>query len=152
MSGCGSAPRQPEPRAETPPPVAKAPARAQTPAPAPRTSRGGGYYLDDGPGDSPPPDLDAVPEPVPQLEPLHRAAMRPYVVLGHSFGGAEAVTFASTYSTEVDGLMLVDASPPTWPEAVCSVPAYAAGCALMRNPTQDAEQLDVFPAFERAAS
>ena len=85
MSGCGSAPRQPEPRAESPPPVAKAPAHAQTPAPAPRTSRGGGYYLDDGPGDSPPPDLDAVPEPVPQLEPLHRAAMRPYVVLGQSF-------------------------------------------------------------------
>ena len=91
MSGCGSAPRQPEPRAERPPQVARAPApapaRAQTPAPvpAPRAPRGGRYYLDDGPGDSPPPDLDTIPEPVPQLEPLHRAAMRPYVVLGQSF-------------------------------------------------------------------
>jgi rare lipoprotein A len=57
------------------------------PAPTPtlRAPRGGGYYLDDGPGDSPPPDLDSIPEPVPQLEPLHRAAMRPYVVLGQTF-------------------------------------------------------------------
>ena len=60
----------------------------------------------------------------------------PFVVVGHSFGGAEAVTFASTYSDEVDGLMLVDASPTTWPDTVCSVPAYAGGCALMRDPTQ----------------
>jgi rare lipoprotein A len=47
--------------------------------------RGGAYYLDDGPGDSPPADLDSIPEPVPQLEPLHRGAMRPYVVLGQQF-------------------------------------------------------------------
>ena len=91
LSGCGSTPRQPEARqpearAERPPPVAKAPsARPQAPTPAPRTSRGGGYYLDDGPGDSPPPDLESIPEPVPQPEPLHRATMRPYVVLGQSF-------------------------------------------------------------------
>ena len=72
----------------------------------------------------------------------------PFVVVGHSFGGAEAVTFASTHSDEVDGLMLVDASPTTWPDTVCSVPAFAGGCALMRDPTQDIERLDVFPAFE----
>ena len=76
----------------------------------------------------------------------------PFFAVGHSFGGAQAVTFASTYSDEVDGLMLVDASPTTWPDAVCSVPAYAGGCALMRDPTQHAEQLDVFPAFERVAT
>lgn len=71
----------------------------------------------------------------------------PYVVVGHSFGGAEAVTFASTYPGEVVGLVLVDASPATWPETVCSVPAFAAGCALMQHPTQG-ERLDVFPAFD----
>jgi pimeloyl-ACP methyl ester carboxylesterase len=76
----------------------------------------------------------------------------PFVVVGHSFGGAEAVTFASTHPDEVDGLMLVDASPATWPDAVCSVPAYASGCALMRDPTKDGEQLDVFPAFEQVAA
>ena len=75
----------------------------------------------------------------------------PYVVVGHSFGGAEAVTFASTYADEVAGLLLVDASPTTWPDAVCSVPAYADGCALMRDPSQG-ERLDVFPAFEAVAA
>ena len=85
LSGCGSAPRQPEPRAErTPPQVSKAPS-APRPAPRAPTTRGGGYYLDDGPGDAAPVDLDSVPEPTPQLEPLHRAAMRPYVVLGQTF-------------------------------------------------------------------
>jgi pimeloyl-ACP methyl ester carboxylesterase len=75
----------------------------------------------------------------------------PYVVVGHSFGGAEAVTFASTYSDEVAGLMLVDASPKTWPDTVCSVPAYAGGCALMREPVQG-ERLDAFPAFAAVAA
>lgn len=76
----------------------------------------------------------------------------PFVVVGHSFGGAEAVTFASTYPDEVDGLMLVDASPTGWPDTVCSVPANAGGCALMRDPARDGEQLDVFPAFEQVAT
>jgi rare lipoprotein A len=86
MSGCGSAPRH-DAVVERPPQVSRAPARAQAPAPAPspRATRGGGYYLDDGPGESPPPDIDSIPEPVPQLEPLHRPAMRPYVVLGQNF-------------------------------------------------------------------
>ena len=89
LSGCTSAPRSPEPRLERPPPSPKvAAARAEaarSPTPALRAPRGGGYYLDDGPGESPPPDLESIPEPVPQLEPLHRGAMRPYVVLGQSF-------------------------------------------------------------------
>jgi pimeloyl-ACP methyl ester carboxylesterase len=76
----------------------------------------------------------------------------PYVVVGHSFGGAEAVTFASTYADEVTGLMLLDASPKTWPATVCSVPAYEAGCAVMRDPTLDPERLDAFPAFAELAT
>jgi pimeloyl-ACP methyl ester carboxylesterase len=75
----------------------------------------------------------------------------PYIVVGHSFGGAEAVTFASTFPDEVAGLVLVDASPATWPDTVCSVPAYAGGCAVMRDPSQG-ERLDVFPAFEAVAA
>jgi rare lipoprotein A len=95
LSGCGSAPRQQQDtRVERPPappsaakaPVVRAPAQPSSPAtPTLRTPRGGGYYLDDGPGDSPPPDLDSIAEPVPQLEPLYRATMRPYVVLGQTF-------------------------------------------------------------------
>ena len=76
----------------------------------------------------------------------------PYVVLGQSFGGAQAVTFASTYANEVTGLILLDATPTTWPATVCSVAAYEAGCAVMRNPALDPERVDVFPAFEQVAT
>lgn len=75
----------------------------------------------------------------------------PYLVVGHSFGGAEAITFASTFKSEVSGVVLIDASPTGWPSVVCSVPAYQQGCDLMRHPEHDGERLDVFPAFEQVA-
>ncbi len=43
------------------------------------------YYLDDGPGLEPPPNLDVIPDAVPRIEPLHRAANRPYAVLGREY-------------------------------------------------------------------
>jgi rare lipoprotein A len=46
---------------------------------------GGGYYKDDGPGNNPPADLDAIPDAVPRVEPLHRFANRPYVVMGREY-------------------------------------------------------------------
>ncbi len=49
------------------------------------TTRGGGYYKDDGPGHSPPSDIDRIPNAVPRIEPLARANTRPYTVLGKSF-------------------------------------------------------------------
>ena len=86
LSACGSAPRQDSGIEQPSAKVARAPASGAGVKPMPpRTTRGGGYYLDDGPGDSPPSDLDNIPEPVPQLEPLSRGAMRPYVVLGQTF-------------------------------------------------------------------
>ncbi|WON75024.1 septal ring lytic transglycosylase RlpA family protein [Nitrosospira sp. Is2] len=42
----------------------------------------GGYYLDDGPGHNPPPDLASIPDATPRDEPLRPANMRPYVALG----------------------------------------------------------------------
>jgi rare lipoprotein A len=87
LSGCGTASRQPDSAAEPAARVSKAPSTspsASSTLPR-RPLRGGGYYLDDGPGDSPPADLESIPEPLPQLEPLHRGAMRPYVVLGQTF-------------------------------------------------------------------
>ncbi len=51
----------------------------------PSAPRGGGYYLDDGPGDNPPPNLESVPDAVPKAEPLHRGAMRPYNVMGQNY-------------------------------------------------------------------
>ena len=53
--------------------------------PAVATKKGGGYYLDDGPGDNPPANLDAIPDAEPKAEPLHKAANRPYSVLGQSY-------------------------------------------------------------------
>ncbi len=45
----------------------------------------GGYYKDDGPGSTPPPDLHAVADAVPRIEPLHRFANRPYQVFGRDY-------------------------------------------------------------------
>jgi len=46
---------------------------------------GGGYYKDDGPADDIPIDLDAVPNATPKYEPLHKAANKPYEVLGKKY-------------------------------------------------------------------
>jgi rare lipoprotein A len=53
---------------------------------APVSQRGGGgFYKDDGPGDKPPANLDAIADAVPRNEPLHRAANRPYERLGRKY-------------------------------------------------------------------
>lgn len=49
------------------------------------TRHGGGYYLDDGPGDNPPPNIDSIPDAVPRIEPLRAAANKPYVALGQTY-------------------------------------------------------------------
>ena len=49
------------------------------------TKRGGGFYKDDGPGDNPPDNIDAIPDAVPRAEPLHRFANKPYSVLGQNY-------------------------------------------------------------------
>lgn len=71
LSGCSSVAPRTERTASAP--VASKPAR------------GGGYYLDDGPGDNPPANLEAIPDAEPRAEPLHRFANRPYTVLGQTF-------------------------------------------------------------------
>ena len=58
---------------------------ARPAATAPATPRKGAYYKDDGPGDSPPPNLAAVADAVPKPEPLHRFANRPYQVFGRDY-------------------------------------------------------------------
>ncbi len=64
-----------------PPPKVAKPVR---PKPVPRVSRGGAYYMDDGPGDNPP-DMAAIPDAVPRAEPLHPIANRPYTVFGKGY-------------------------------------------------------------------
>lgn len=51
----------------------------------------GGYYQNDGPGTSPPANLDAIPDAVPRYEPLNRFANRPYTVFGREYVPATTV-------------------------------------------------------------
>src|SRR5215203_942621 len=105
LSACGSAPnygsgtRSGEglPQVAKAPPARSSPGPSATPSTAPRILRGGGYYLDDGPGDSPPADLDSIPDAVPKPEPLHRGAMKPYVVMGQNFA---PMTELAPYKTQ----------------------------------------------------
>src|SRR5207302_816047 len=54
-------------------------------ASAPMPSGSGGYYKDDGPGESPPANLDQMADARPKAEPLHRYANRPYQVFGKEY-------------------------------------------------------------------
>ena len=79
----------------------------------------------------------------------------PYVVVGHSFGGAEAVAFADAFPDQVRGLALIDASPTNWITALCAVPddgsEAARGpvqvCASVSDPANNPERLDGRRAF-----
>jgi pimeloyl-ACP methyl ester carboxylesterase len=110
----------------------------------------------------PPPDVQTFRS---QATDLHTALDAvgepgPYVVVGHSFGGAEAVAFSSMYPGEVHGLMLLDASPTTWPAAACAVPDDGSDtahnfqqiCSLTQNPNSNPERLDIPAAFADVAT
>ncbi|MGE5793908.1 MAG: septal ring lytic transglycosylase RlpA family protein [Bacteroidota bacterium] len=128
VASCASAPRPPAIEGE-----AKAPPSAPAPAP-PR--RGGGYYLDDGPGDGPAPDLERIPDAQPRAEPLNRFANNPYVVFGKAYVPERSVRafrqrgLASWYgrkfhgqrtsSGEVYDMYAMTAAHPTLP-----IPSYA---------------------------
>ncbi len=49
------------------------------------TSKPGAYYLDDGPGEGPLPNLDKIPNAVPKTEKLHSGANRTYTVFGKTY-------------------------------------------------------------------
>ena len=83
LSACSNAP----PQVASSPPASPG---AATPPPSPPqpTTR---YYKDDGPGESPPDNLDTLADATPRLEPLHRYANRPYTVLGREYVPATTV-------------------------------------------------------------
>jgi rare lipoprotein A len=74
------------------PALKREPADPSIAAPAIAPSRPGAYYQDDGPGANPPDNLDAIPDALPRLEPLHRFANRPYTVFGHDYVPATRLT------------------------------------------------------------
>ena len=81
LAACGTTSQRTESAAI--PDTTARPAQPGGAAPAPQGSAK--YYKDDGPGEAPPPNLDAIPDAVPKLEPLHRAANRPYNVFGRDY-------------------------------------------------------------------
>ena len=50
-----------------------------------QNSKPGGYYLDDGPGDNPPLNIDKIPDATPKKEPLLTRANKPYKALGTTY-------------------------------------------------------------------
>ncbi len=69
LAGCGSSPK-----------------RSEMPSkPATTSAKPNGYYLDDGPGDNPPLNLEQIPDAVPRTETLHRGANRPYTIFGKTY-------------------------------------------------------------------
>ena len=136
LSGCASAPRQ----TSSVPPFIKPPSpviQAETgKKPAPSPSKEGGYYLDDGPGDNPPANLDKIPDAVPKLEPLHPYANQPYMAFGARYvptkdaRGYKAHGVASWYGRRYHGkptasgeaydMYEMTAAHPTLP-----IPSYA---------------------------
>jgi len=49
------------------------------------SKKGGGYYLDDGPGDHPPENIDAIPDATPKVEPFNTRANQPYIALDNKY-------------------------------------------------------------------
>ncbi len=79
LAGCAGTPPVTGIEPDPAPVVRTPPGEPAKPTPPPAARRGGGYYLDDGPGDNAPDDatLAAIPDAVPRDEPLHRFANRP---------------------------------------------------------------------------
>jgi pimeloyl-ACP methyl ester carboxylesterase len=83
----------------------------------------------------------------------------PYVVVGHSFGGAVAVTFASEFHDEVRGVLLLDATPTTWNSVLCAVhddgtataAALAQVCASQSAASNNPEGIEGPAAFAELA-
>lgn len=137
LAGCGTI------SSREPASVARAPEPATVPA-KPSTPRGGGYYLDDGPGDNPPPNLDQIPDAVPKREPLARGAMRPYTIMGQSYTPMTAIQpykargIASWYGRRYHGQKtssgdIYDMYGMTAAHPVLPIPSYARVTNVQNN-------------------
>ncbi|MEO6824559.1 MAG: septal ring lytic transglycosylase RlpA family protein [Nitrosospira sp.] len=102
----------------------------------PGAKKGGGYYLDDGPGDNPPANLDSIPDAIPWDEPLRMANMRPYVALGKSYTPMTVLAYyrergiASWYGRRYHGQKTASGEPydmytMTAAHTVLPLPSYA---------------------------
>lgn len=134
LAGCGTAPNRGA--------IERAEATASaTPA---KPAKGGGYYLDDGPGDNPPPNMESIPDAEPKPEPLHKFANNPYSALGQAYVPDKALKpyktrgLASWYGRRFHGkrtssgeaydMYAMTAAHPTLP-----IPSYVKVTSLRNN-------------------
>ncbi|HQT26190.1 MAG TPA: septal ring lytic transglycosylase RlpA family protein [Burkholderiales bacterium] len=126
LAGCAEAPVN-----RTTAPVSKTPVHE-----SPHYSKGGGYYLDDGPGAHPPSNIAAIPDAMPRKEALIASCNRPYTAMGKAYYPetkletyrAEGVASwygrryngQKTSSGEVYDMYAMTAAHPTLP-----IPSYA---------------------------
>lgn len=80
----GSSTVKPKPKDPT---AASKPATTPSASSSPSSSntKPGGYYLDDGPGENPPQDIDSIPDAIPKKEPLLNRSNKPYMALGNAY-------------------------------------------------------------------
>src|SRR5664279_3293053 len=82
LAACGGGVKPDKPAIERKPPTSNSSGITTKPAAQPKS---GGYYLDDGPGNNPPVDIDSIPDAAPHTEALLARANRPYSALGTSY-------------------------------------------------------------------
>lgn len=137
IAGCSSLSTVPAPvidrktvPAEVPKPIAKPSEGGVT------LKRGGGFYKDDGPGENPPQDMEAITDAVPRAEPLNRFANKPYTVLGRDYvpmqevGRYKTRGLASWYGKKFHGQKtstgeVYDMYGMTAAHATLPIPSYA---------------------------
>ncbi len=112
LAACGVSPLRPAAdvaAGDAPVPAPRGAAKKPAAKPNYSLKKGGGFYLDDGPGDNAPEDMESIPDAVPRVEPLHKFANNPYTVLGkdyvpsRSLGGYRAQGIASWYGRKFHG-------------------------------------------------
>ncbi|HEX5393721.1 MAG TPA: septal ring lytic transglycosylase RlpA family protein [Rhodocyclaceae bacterium] len=138
LAACGAISPRPDVVSETP--TVETPSPKQPPKKSAKPSyvlkKGGGFYQDDGPGDNPPEDMDAIPDAVPRVEPLQKYANRPYSVLGKNYtplrtiGNYKAQGIASWYGRKFHGQKTSSGEPydmygMTAAHPILPIPSYA---------------------------
>lgn len=109
-----------------------------TPNKLPAANSGrGGYYMDDGPAEVIPPDLEKTPDPVPVIEPFSRTGNKPYQVFGKTYTPINDTTtpfkqrgVASWYGKKFHGKRtssgeLYDMFKITGAHPILPIPSYA---------------------------
>jgi rare lipoprotein A len=84
LTACSTTPK-PSVYGEAPAPAKIEKVEKPEKAVKPPIARGGGYYQDDGPGDNPPPNIEAIPDAEPKPEAPHRYANDTYVVFHKTY-------------------------------------------------------------------